>query len=88
MNDLITTLTERGQTSLPASIRRDLGLRPGQKLIWQKVSDTECRVIVQPRTRRLGARAMRGFMKRFELGRGWPQSTDEWLKLLREGEKR
>jgi len=29
-----TTLTERGQTAVPAAIRRRFGIKPGQKLEW------------------------------------------------------
>ena len=29
-----TTLTDRGQTAVPARIRRRFGLKPGQKLEW------------------------------------------------------
>jgi len=29
-----TTLTDRGQTAIPAKIRRRFGLKPGQKLEW------------------------------------------------------
>ncbi len=29
-----TTLTERGQTAVPARIRKRFGLKPGQKLEW------------------------------------------------------
>ena len=31
-----TTVTERGQTAIPARIRRRFGLRPHQKLIWSE----------------------------------------------------
>lgn len=29
-----TTITERGQTAVPASIRKRFGIKPGQKLEW------------------------------------------------------
>lgn len=29
-----TTVTERGQTSIPAKIRKHLGIKPGQRLEW------------------------------------------------------
>ncbi|OGR91679.1 MAG: AbrB family transcriptional regulator [Elusimicrobia bacterium RIFCSPLOWO2_01_FULL_59_12] len=29
-----TTLTERGQTAIPARIRKRFGMKPGQKLVW------------------------------------------------------
>jgi len=37
----MTVITERGQTSIPAQIRKQLNLKPGQKLRWQKVADNE-----------------------------------------------
>jgi AbrB family looped-hinge helix DNA binding protein len=29
-----TTLTDRGQTAIPAKIRKRFGLKPRQKLVW------------------------------------------------------
>jgi AbrB family looped-hinge helix DNA binding protein len=29
-----TTVTERGQTAIPAQIRKRFGLKPHQKLVW------------------------------------------------------
>ena len=29
-----TTMTERGQTAVPARIRKRFGIKPGQKLTW------------------------------------------------------
>jgi AbrB family looped-hinge helix DNA binding protein len=87
MKGIMTTLTERGQVSMPASLRKQLGLKPGQPLVWEKVSDDECRVRVVRKRKRPNIDAMRGFMKRFQKGPGWPANTAEWMKLLREGEK-
>lgn len=81
MSGVVTTLTERGQVSLPSAIRRQLRLRPGQPLLWSRVSDREIRVTVP----RQGAeRSMRGFMKRYL--HGGPVRTADWMKILREGE--
>ena len=44
-----TTITERGQVSIPAELRRDMHLRPGQTILWEKVSATECRILIEPR---------------------------------------
>jgi AbrB family looped-hinge helix DNA binding protein len=44
-----TTITERGQVSIPAQLRRDMRLVPGQTVVWEKVSATECRLIVESR---------------------------------------
>ncbi len=83
MKTLITTLTERGQVSVPSAIRKKMHLKPGQHLIWQAVTDSECRVVVEKASHKpRGARAMLGYGKRF----GPQKSTDEWMKELREGE--
>ena len=86
MKGALTTLTERGQVSMPASLRRQLQLKSGQPLMWEKVSDDECRVrIVRPREKK-NAKSMRGFMKRFQADSALPETTAGWMKLLREGE--
>jgi len=87
MKGVLTTLTERGQVSMPASLRKQLHLRPGQPLMWEKVSADECRVRIV-RQREVGAaKSMRGFMKRFHADSGLPKTTVGWMKLLREGER-
>jgi len=87
MKGSLTTLTERGQVSMPASLRRQLHLKAGQPLMWEKVSDDECRVrIVRPRGNK-AAKSMRGFMKRFQKDAKLPATTAAWMKLLREGER-
>ena len=87
MNDKsITIITERGQTSLPASLRREMKLKTGQKLLWEKVSDHELRVIALERQQRpAGPRAMAGHANS---GSGFPErSSDQWLSELRAGEE-
>ncbi len=81
---MLTTLTERGQVSMPSSLRREMGLRPGQPLLWKRVSDREVRVTVPGKGE---IRSMRGFIKKFHRP-ALPSTTAEWLKLLREGEGR
>jgi len=85
MANSLTTLTERGQVSMPAALRKKLGLRPGQPLMWKMISDTECRVLVvrKPADRR--GHSMRGSMKRFQ--NGMPTTTAGWMELLREGDR-
>jgi AbrB family looped-hinge helix DNA binding protein len=84
MKTLVTTLTERGQVSVPSAIRKKLHLKPGQHLVWQAVGDSECRVIVEEANHKpRGARAMLGFGKQFRE----TKSTAEWMKELREGEE-
>ena len=85
MNSLMTVVTERGQTSIPAKIRKQLNLKPGQKLRWQKVADNECRVFHDMSEDAPGPIAMLGYARKFN-----PQdirTTDEWVQELREGEK-
>ncbi len=84
---VLTTLTERGQVSMPASLRKQLQLKPGQPLLWEKVSDDECRVRIVRRRKREVANSMRGFMKSFRAGSHLPKTTAAWMKLLREGER-
>jgi len=83
MKSLVTTLTERGQASLPAALRRELRLRPGHRLRWQKISPCEVRLVVEPSGEVRGATAMLGFAKTFRSTR----RTADWIKDLRAGEK-
>ena len=41
-----STLTERGQISIPASLRKSMNLKPGQKLRFTEISESEFRVTV------------------------------------------
>jgi AbrB family looped-hinge helix DNA binding protein len=43
-----TTITERGQVSIPAELRREMHLTAGQSVLWEKISATECRLVVEP----------------------------------------
>ena len=85
MSTTLTTLTERGQVSMPARLRRQLGLKPGQPLMWERVSDDECRVTIVRNREPDAAKSMRGFMKRFQ--KDQPKTTAGWMRLLREGER-
>jgi AbrB family looped-hinge helix DNA binding protein len=80
-----TTITERGQVSIPAQLRRDMHLLPGQTVLWEKVSATECRVIVETResTRPDPVGAL-NFAKEHGLPR---RSSKQALAELREGEE-
>jgi bifunctional DNA-binding transcriptional regulator/antitoxin component of YhaV-PrlF toxin-antitoxin module len=79
-------LTERGQTSVPAQLRKELRLKPGTRLRWERISGTECRVIIEPRAQeKSDPMAALGFGPR-TLNRP-ARATREWMKLLREGEK-
>lgn len=80
-----TTITERGQVSIPAELRRDMHLMPGQTVLWEKVSETECRLIVEPRAvTKPDPFAALNFAKEH----GLPQRrSDEVLAELRQGEE-
>jgi AbrB family looped-hinge helix DNA binding protein len=81
-----TVVTERGQVSIPAVIRKALGLKAGQPLLWEKISDRECLVrIPRKKTKRSDIKAMIGFAARFRGEKGRP--TAEWMAELREGEQ-
>jgi AbrB family looped-hinge helix DNA binding protein len=85
MDKLTTVVTERGQVSIPASIRKELGLRTGQPLVWEKISDRECLVKVQRKKKPLGATAMLGFAARFRGEKG--RRTAKVMAELRAGER-
>jgi AbrB family looped-hinge helix DNA binding protein len=78
------TVTERGQISIPARLRREMHLEPGQTLLWEKVSATECRLIVTQAEEivpnPIGAL---DFARRHGLEAG---SSDVYLQMLREGD--
>ena len=83
MKTLVTTVTERGQVSIPAQIREQLHIQPGQRLVWEQVSDTECRVRLRPALVAPGAVATLGYAKRFRKAR----RTSEWIDELRKGDR-
>ena len=85
VDKLTTVVTERGQVSIPASIRRELGLKAGQPLVWEKISDRECLVKVQRKKKPVGAMAMLGFAARFRGEKG--RRTARVMAELREGER-
>ena len=78
-----TTVTERGQTSIPARIRREADVQPGTELVWEVVGPDEWRVtIVRGHAVAPDPRAMRGFSRRFRA----PRRTVDWMRELRAGE--
>jgi bifunctional DNA-binding transcriptional regulator/antitoxin component of YhaV-PrlF toxin-antitoxin module len=82
--DNITTVTERGQTSVPASLRRLADLKPGQRLRWEQVSRFEFRVTIAPGEEVPGPLGVLGYALKFRDGR--EASSDQILAELREGE--
>jgi AbrB family looped-hinge helix DNA binding protein len=79
-----STLTERGQISIPASLRKRMKLRPGQRMTFSPISDREFRVIIKNDTP-AGPLAMLGHARK--LSPGPARRTSEWMRELREGEK-
>lgn len=82
MIDQISTLTERGQVSMPASLRRKMHLKPGQRLRWESVSETELRVFVE--TASADPVAALGFGSKCR--GGVARTTADWMQELRAGE--
>jgi AbrB family looped-hinge helix DNA binding protein len=80
-----TVVTHRGQISIPSAIRKELGLKTGQPLIWEKISDRECLVRIPQKKKAVGAMAMLGFAARFRGENG--RRTAEVMAELRAGEE-
>lgn len=78
-----STLTERGQISVPASLRKAMKLRPGQRFHWERISDREIRVSVEA-DRPSGPLSVLGYAQKLRKGR---RRTDDWMRELREGER-
>ena len=79
-----STLTERGQISIPSSLRKSMKLRPGQSFHWQRVSDREIRVSVETAPA-AGPLAALGYAKKLRAGPA--RRTASWMAELRAGEK-
>jgi bifunctional DNA-binding transcriptional regulator/antitoxin component of YhaV-PrlF toxin-antitoxin module len=78
----ISVVTERGQVSIPAELRKELALGKGRRLLWEKAADAELRVVVLPDHEPRASLSMLGFARRFRATR----STAAWMAELREGE--
>ncbi len=79
-----TTVSERGQTAIPARLRREHGVEPGAELIWEPVGPDEWRVHIQRKGHaRPDPLAMLGYARRFRATR----RTEDWMRELREGER-
>ncbi len=79
----ITVITDRGQVSIPARLRREFTLSKGKRLLWERTGESELRVTVLEAEVPVGANAMRGFARTF---RPNAKTTQEWTTELREGE--
>lgn len=83
MKTHVTTVTARGQISIPADFRAELGLRPGLKLLWTAPGDRTLRLSVRESPKRKSFVEALGYAKTFRE----TMTTAEWMKLLREGEE-
>ncbi len=62
---MITTVTQKNMITIPAEVARQLGIKPGYRLLWQPIPDTdEILVRVIPDRGEL-ARRLLGTGKRF-----------------------
>lgn len=85
---LATVLTERGQISIPAAIRKKAKLVPGQRLIWHQTGNGTFSVTLAavPKKRRRVVEVI-GYAQQFFPDGGMPRRTDEVMKHLRQGEE-
>ena len=83
MKTHVTTLTERGQVSIPADFRAEVGLKPGDKLLWSTSGDKALLITTCEIPKRKSFRSAIGYAKSFCK----TMSTAEWMKILREGEE-
>jgi AbrB family looped-hinge helix DNA binding protein len=79
----ISTLTERGQISVPAALRKAMGLRSGQQFRWERITDRELRLIVESKTP-ASPMSVLGYARK--LRPAAPRTTRAWMRELREGE--
>lgn len=79
-----STVTERGQTAIPAQLRRAYEVEPGMELVWEAAGPDTWRVHLRRKPEAApDPLAMLGFAKRFRATR----RTAEWMAELRAGEK-
>jgi len=79
-----STLTERGQISIPSALRKSMKLRPGQSFRWQRISDREMRISVEAPPA-AGPLSVLGYAKKLRAGP--TRRTASWMSELRAGEK-
>ena len=89
----ISRMSERGQVSVPISIRNALGLTPSSLIAWTLDAETGTATLSPVRTpQKGGAQAALGFAARFRKTRrtaDWLRGVDDTgLKKMQEGAKR
>ena len=80
-----TRITERGQISIPASLRESLGLRSGTTVSWRIADDGRGLLgvpVALPTARARSARDVVGWGRKYHA----PRRPAEWMAELREGE--
>jgi len=82
MKTLSTVVTERGQVSIPAEIRKQMRLEPGMRVVWELNDSGTCSVSKAQEQKPRGARAMLGYAATFRK----PRKTSDWMSELRDGE--
>ena len=72
---MITKVSDRGQVSVPADVRKALGIGPGISIKWELLQDG-CAVVTAVKTAPAdGAKGLLGYAERFRKLR----RTDEWF---------
>jgi bifunctional DNA-binding transcriptional regulator/antitoxin component of YhaV-PrlF toxin-antitoxin module len=79
-----TTVTVRGQTSIPARLRREYHVKPGTELVWEPAGKDEWRVRVDRKPEsKPDPLSMLGYARRFRAVR----PSADWMRELRDGER-
>ncbi len=79
-----SSLTERGQISVPAALRKAMKLTTGERFRWERISDQELRVSIalkQPQ----GPMSVLGYARKLRTGP--PRRTEAWMAELRASER-
>ena len=86
-NGVTTVLTERGQVSVPAVLRKKAALQAGQRLLWRQTAPGCFSVTVEsPLPKKSRAVDVIGYAARF-FPQGLPGRTDDVMRVLRQGER-
>lgn len=84
---LSTVLTDRGQVSVPAAIRKKAALKAGQRLLWRQTAPGCFSVTVEAKPhKKIRAVDVIGYAQRF-FPDGMPGRTDDIMRMLRQGEE-
>ena len=78
----MTTLTRKGQVTIPKRLRDHLGLKPGAEIEFEIIDDG--RVVVLPKTKRKLDKSRFARLLGSAKGKGLNLSTDEIMALTRD----